>query len=79
MFKMAAISSIDRPVSEESEESPKGKRGQKGGGGRNPLPPGLPRLELPNRLPAGQRSGGAEYFVGFGKLLARGKLVPLTE
>ena len=29
----------------ETEESPKGKRGQKGGGGRNPLPPGLPRVE----------------------------------
>jgi len=29
----------------ETDESPKGKRGQKGGGGRNPLPPGLPRVE----------------------------------
>ena len=46
----------NEPASDESEESPKGKRGQKGGGGRNPLPPGLPRVEERIDVPKEERT-----------------------
>ena len=39
-----------------SEEPPKGKRGQKGGGGRNPLPPDLPRVEQRIDVPEAERT-----------------------
>jgi transposase/regulator of replication initiation timing len=42
----------NEPVS----EPPKGKRGQKGGGGRNPLPPGLPRVEQRIDVPEEERT-----------------------
>ena len=37
-------------------EPPKGKRGQKGGGGRNPLPPELPRVEQRIDVPEEERT-----------------------
>jgi len=37
-------------------EPPKGKRGQKGGGGRNPLPPELPRVEQCLDVPEEERT-----------------------
>ena len=37
-------------------EPPKGKRGQKGGGGRNPLPPELPRVEQRVDVPEEERT-----------------------
>jgi len=45
----------NEPASDELEESPKGKR-QKGGGGRNPLPPGLPRVEERIDVPEAERT-----------------------
>ena len=37
------------------------------------------RLEVPDRLPAGQGSSDAEYFVSIGKLLLGGEFVSLAE
>ena len=44
----------NEPKSE--SEPPKGKRGQKGGGGRNPLPPELPRVEQRVDVPEAERT-----------------------
>ena len=41
---------------ESESEAPKGKRGQKGGGGRNPLPPGLLRVEEKIDVPEEERT-----------------------
>jgi len=38
------------------DEPPKGKRGRKGGGGRNPLPPELPRVEQRIDVPEEERT-----------------------
>ena len=43
-------------ASEPESEPPKGKRGQKGGGGRNPLPPELPRVERRVDVPEEERT-----------------------
>ncbi len=43
------------PENQESEP-PKGKRGEKGGGGRNPLPPELPRVEKIVDVPEEERT-----------------------
>jgi transposase len=40
----------------ESDDSPKGKRGQRGGGGRNPFPPGLQRVEQQIDVPEEDRT-----------------------
>ena len=42
----------------QESEPPKGKRGQKGGGGRNPLPPNLPRVEQRIDVPEEERMCG---------------------
>src|SRR5215469_12886462 len=41
---------------DEEITEPKGKRGQKGGGGRNPLPPDLPRVEEKIDVPEEERT-----------------------
>jgi transposase len=43
-------------ANEPETEPPKGKRGQKGGGGRNPLPPNLPRVEQRIDVPEEDRT-----------------------
>ena len=50
--KQAATASSDA----QEPEKPKGKRGSKGGGGRNPLPPNLPRVEQRIDVPEEERT-----------------------